>query len=284
MTSLNDIKIKCADSYEITATVYIPSNIKGAIMLAPATGIKRRLYTSFATFLKDNGYGVITFDNQGIGDSKNGKIKNSRASLVSWGQLDMTAVFTSLKSYFPNVKYHLVGHSAGGQLVGLMDGATELTSIFNVACSSGSLSNLKYPYKFKAHFLMSFFIPLNNLFFGYANNQWLGMGEPLPKKCAQQWADWCNGKGYVKNYLDTNHLKHHYNELKCTSLWINATDDDIANNENVKDMIRVFPNLKTTTQTLNPIEYELKEIGHMKFFSKSSKKLWDIAIDWLEKN
>lgn len=284
MTPFNDIKIMCTNGYELTATLYSPSNLKGAVMIAPATGIKRQFYTSFASFLADNGYGVITFDNQGIGDSQNENLKNSNASLISWGQSDMSAVFESLKSHFSNVKYHLVGHSAGGQLVGLMDGVTELTSVFNVACSSGSISNIKYPFKLKAHFLMTYFIPLSNLLFGFTNTQWMGMGEPLPKKCAQQWADWCKSTGYVKTYLDTNNIKHFYNELKCPSLWINATDDSIANNENVKDMLRVFPNLNATTLTLDPKERDLKEIGHMRFFSKRSKKVWAIAIDWFATN
>jgi predicted alpha/beta hydrolase len=228
MTNGTDIKIKCAGDYELAATIFIPLKFKGAIMIAPATGIKRQFYHSFASFLADNGYGVITFNNQGIGDSKNGDLKNSNASLLSWGQSDMSFVFATLKIEFPNVKYHLVGHSAGGQLPGLMIGATELTSIFNFACSSGSLRNMKYPFKLSALFFMNWFIPFNNLLFGYTNSQWIGMGEPLPKQVAQQWSEWCNGTGYIKTYLDRNRVTHFYDELKCDSLWVNATDDKIA--------------------------------------------------------
>lgn len=279
---MEDIQIICSDNSELAATIFnSATKLKGAIMIAPATGIRRKFYYSFATFLAENGYGVITFDNQGIGNSTSGNLKNSKASLVSWGQCDMSAVFASLKTHFPNVKYHLIGHSAGGQLVGLMNGATELTSIFNVSCSSGSIRNMKYPFKLTAQFFMHCFIPLNNLLWGYTNAQWIGMGDTLPQKVAQQWADWCKGTGYVKNYLDTTNDKHFYNELQCPSLWISSMDDDITSDENVKDMARVFPNLKITLQTLNPKDYGLKEIGHMNFFSKDYKQLWNITLDWL---
>jgi predicted alpha/beta hydrolase len=68
------------------------------------------------------------------------------------------------------------------------------------------------------------------------------------------------------------------------SIWVNATDDDIANNANVADMLSVFPKLKAQTLTLNPHDYGLKEIGHMKFFSKKSDGLWPLALNWLNKH
>jgi hypothetical protein len=34
--------------------------------------------------------------------------------------------------------------------------------------------------------------------------------------------------------------------------------------------------------TLDPAKDGLKEIGHMKFFSKQQKVLWQIAVDWID--
>lgn len=183
MTNHTNIKIPCAGSLEVAATIFIPQNLKGAIMIAPATGIKRQFYFSFASFLAHNGYGVITYDNQGIGDSLNGNLKQSNADLISWGQKDMTCVFDELKTHFPHTKYHVIGHSAGGQLLGLMNGATEVASVFNFACSSGSLKNMKYPFKFTALFFMNAFIPVNNLLLGFTNATWIGMANHCPKVC-----------------------------------------------------------------------------------------------------
>lgn len=276
------VDIKCADGYKLSAMLFEPDHLKAAVMIAPATGIKKTFYYSFASFLAENGYGVICFDNRGIGASGDGSISKSEASLVSWGKLDMTAALETLKSNFPNTDYHLIGHSAGGQLVGLMDNAMDLKSVFNIACSSGCLRNMEYPFRLKAVFFMNYFIPFSNLLFGHTKSHWVNMGEPLPKKVAAQWSEWCNGEGYVKVELDKAVLKHNYDTLMFPSQWLYATDDDIANYKNVKDMIRVFPRIDAEIIPLKPADLGYKHIGHMGFFSSKKKDLWRYAVDWLE--
>jgi predicted alpha/beta hydrolase len=277
--------IKCSDSVELVATIYEPTiTVKGAMMMAPATGIKRQFYANFANYLANNGYGVITFDNRGIGGSLLGPVAQSTASLQCWGQKDMPAVLEHLKTIFPQTQYHLVGHSAGGQLIGLMHNAMDISSMFNFACSSGQLRNMKLSYLVQAHFFMNAFIPLSNTLFGHTKSQWVGMGEPLPKAVAKQWRQWCNGKGYVKTAFGKTVYQHCYDELTLPSLWVNAVDDDIANHANVADMMSVFPKLNGQTLTLTPSEHGLSEIGHMKFFSSKSQVLWPLALDWLDKH
>jgi predicted alpha/beta hydrolase len=278
------IKIECEDGFKLAGTLFKPKKISAALMIAPATGIKKEFYSAFANYLAENGFATLTFDNRGIGESKGNSINASNASLTNWGELDMTAALEFLKSEFPNTDYHLIGHSAGGQLVGLMKNAKEIKSMFNFASSSGSLHYSKYPFKLKSSFFLNFYIPVSNLIFGHTKSQWVGMGEPLPKNVGKEWAKWCNGKGYIKVDLDTKIKEHLYNELNFNTLWVHAIDDEIANYENVKDMIRVHPNIKSTILTLSPKEYGFKDIGHMKFFSKRRKELWSLATKWLNEN
>jgi predicted alpha/beta hydrolase len=277
-------KINCEDGFELTVTIYFPKTYKAAVIIAPATGIKRTFYNSFASFLAENGYGVICFDNRGIGDSKQGNINNGNASLINWGQQDMTAVLNQLKVEFPNTTYHLIGHSAGGQLVGLMKNAEELASMLNFASSSGSLRNMRFPFTIQAQFFLNFFIPANNFFFGKTYSQWVGMGEPLPKMVAKQWSKWCNGTGYVATTFGKEIMEHLYDNINIPSKWLFATDDNIANQANVKDMVRVYSKTKAEIVALNPTEYGFKEIGHMKFFSSKYSILWKMALDWLHQH
>lgn len=193
----------------------------------------------------------------------------------------MPAALNALQQAFPDTNYHLIGHSAGGQLVGLMPNAHQLSSIYNYACSSGCLRNMHMPYFAKAQFFMNIFIPLSNLLLGYTKSQLMGMGEPLPKAAAQQWRQWCNGQGYIKTAFDTTVHSHYYDELEIPSMWVNSTDDDIANNDNVADMISVYSKMKAQTLTLNPKDHNLSEIGHMRFFSRKSQSLWQHTLDWL---
>jgi len=280
-----EISVICADQYPLAATTYSPKqDVKGAILIGPATGIKRQFYASFARYLAEHGYGVITFDNRGIGESISGTLKNCDASLQCWGEKDMTAVLAQLQLSFPATRYHLIGHSAGGQLIGLMPNANQLSSIFNYACSSGRIANMTSAFKYKAKFFMDIFIPFSNTLFGYTKAHWVGMGEPLPKAVAQQWREWCNGQGYVKTAFGKTIHQHYYDDLAMPSMWVNAVDDDIAINANVSDMLSVFTKLAAEKLTLTAKEHNLKEIGHMKFFSRKSQVLWPHALDWLAKH
>ena len=282
--SAKDVTITCSDQVELAATLYSPNTVpKAAIIIGPATGIKRQFYANFSSYFAEQGYGVITFDNRGIGGSLNGNIKDCEASLQCWGEQDMPTALEALKSSFPDSSYHLIGHSAGGQLIGLMHNAKELSSIYNFACSSGRLKNMKKRHWLKANFFMNFFIPVSNALFGYVKSDWVGMGEPLPKKVAKQWQEWCNGQGYVKTAFGRTIERHLYDELVTPSMWVNAVDDFIAIDENVDDMLSVFTKFNAERLTLTAQDHNLNEIGHMKFFSRKSQVLWPHTLDWLAK-
>lgn len=279
-----NVNIKCKDGFELSATLYAPNSIKAAVIMAPATGIKKGFYHSFATHLATNGYGVISFENRGIGQSTKGHINQINASLINWGRLDMPAVLKKLKASFPDQSYHVIGHSAGGQLIGLMDNSLEIKSLFNFASSSGSLRNMTYPFKLHAMFFMNVFIPLSNFLFGKTNSHWVGMGQPLPKLVAKQWRNWCNGKGYVASDFGKEIKTHLYDDLKLPSMWLYAKDDAIANLTNVKEMARVYSQSKAEVVSIDPNDLVSKQVGHMGFFSSKNKELWRYALEWLDQN
>ncbi|WP_435949713.1 alpha/beta hydrolase family protein [Psychrobacter sp. DM8] len=270
----------------LAATVYRPKvDVKAAVMMAPATGIKRQFYHNFASYLAENGFGVITFDNEGIGESLAGSLAKCDASLISWGRHDMPAVLDALQDEFPDAAFHLIGHSAGGQLIGLMPNYEAISSVFNVACSSGQIKNMDMPYKLKAMGFMDAFIPLSNLVLGYTPADKIGMGQPLPRGVARQWREWCNGAGYIKTALDKTIHNHFYNKIAMPALWLGFSDDEIANSENIDDMIRVFPNMPVEKHYLNPKDLGVSHIGHMRYFSgkthAKAPQLWQMAVDWL---
>ena len=272
----------------LAATVYRPKDeMKTAVMIAPATGIKRQFYHNFATYLAASGFGVLTFDNEGIGESLNSDLSKCDASLISWGRHDMPAVLDALQDEFPDATYHLIGHSAGGQLIGLMPNYQAIASVFNVACSSGQIKNMDMPYKLKAIGFMNAFIPLTNLTFGYTPADKIGMGEPLPRSVARQWREWCNGAGYIETAFGKSIHTHFYDEIDMPALWLGFSDDEIANSKNIDDMIRVFSKMPVEKRFFEPEEFGLNSIGHMRYFSSKTNakapQLWQMAVDWLAK-
>lgn len=281
-----ELKVSNPLGSSLAATLFSPQHgrIKGAVMIAPATGVKRRFYSAFAEHLVGHGFAVMTFDNSGIGESLSVPLKQSPTRLQDWGQQDMPAILSELMQRFPDTSYHLIGHSAGGQLIGLMPNAHLLSSIFNYASSSGSLRNMRGWFRLQAHFFMRCYIPLNNAIFGLTHADWVGMGEPLPRAVAQQWATWCKGRGYAETGFGRTIHTHHYDTIDCPGLWLSAVDDDIACSANVDDMIRVYKQMPAQRINLNPVDYGFKEIGHMNFFRRPYAVLWPLAVDWLQRH
>lgn len=274
------------DRTPLAGTLFIPNTdaIKGAVLLAPATGIKRQFYTYFCRHLAEQGYGVLSFDFEGIGESLTSAVKDCTASLQSWGEIDLTAALDTLMQKYPDVPYHLIGNSAGGQLVGLMSNAHKLTSVLNFGSSSGQLRNFAPWFKLQAHFFMNMVIPLSNVVFGHTKSQWFGMGDPLPKAVAAEWRWWCNHAGYVETAFGKTIHQHQYHQLDIPMLWLYATDDTIANSANVDDMMRVFSNSQSQKRLLKPQDFKLQEIGHMGLFKAKNKVLWPLVTEWLEQH
>ena len=287
-TDIYSLSIMTDRNRALAATVYRPKDeVKTAVMIAPATGIKRQFYHNFATYLAASGFGVLTFDNEGIGESLNSDLSKCDASLISWGRHDMPAVLDALQDEFPDATYHLIGHSAGGQLIGLMPNYQAIASVFNVACSSGQIKNMDMPYKLKAIGFMDAFIPLTNLTFGYTPADKIGMGEPLPRSVARQWREWCNGAGYIETAFGKSIHTHFYDEIDMPALWLGFSDDEIANSKNIDDMIRIFSKMPVEKRFFEPEEFGLNSIGHMRYFSSKTNakapQLWQMAVDWLAK-
>ena len=285
-TEAYSLSIMTDRNQALAATVYRPKTpVKKAVMIAPATGIKRQFYHNFATYLAEHGFGVLTFDNEGIGESLSADLAKCDASLISWGRHDMPAVLEALQDEFTDATYHLIGHSAGGQLIGLMPNSQSIASVFNVACSSGRIKNMDMPYKLKAIGFMEAFIPLTNLTLGYTPSDKIGMGEPLPRGVARQWREWCNGAGYIKTAFGKSIHTHFYDEIDMPALWLGFSDDEIANSKNMDDMIRVFTKMPVEKRFLDPKDFGVSSIGHMRYFSSRTNakapKLWQMAIDWL---
>ncbi|KAA0931239.1 alpha/beta fold hydrolase [Psychrobacter sp. ANT_H59] len=285
-TEAYSLSIMTDRNQALAATVYRPKTpVKKAVMIAPATGIKRQFYHNFATHLAEHGFGVLTFDNEGIGESLSTDLAKCDASLISWGRHDMPAVLDALQDEFTDATYHLIGHSAGGQLIGLMPNSQSIASVFNVACSSGRIKNMDMPYKLKAIGFMEAFIPLTNLTLGYTPSDKIGMGEPLPRGVARQWREWCNGAGYIKTAFGKSIHTHFYDEIDMPALWLGFSDDEIANSKNMDDMIRVFTKMPVEKRFLDPKDFGVSSIGHMRYFSSRTNakapKLWQMAVDWL---
>ncbi|MCU4420811.1 alpha/beta hydrolase family protein [Acinetobacter lwoffii] len=280
MSEFETSTLQCQDGYRLSARFYaaISETDKLPVLVCPATGITKQFYHQFCVWLQAQGYAVMVFDFRGIGDSLHGPLKNSKASIVQWGQLDIPAAIDALSTRTNAEKVILLGHSAGGQLLGIVPNHHKVAKVVAVSGSTGHVKGLKGKTKLLAPVMFNVIFPLARFTKGYGPTQAIGMGENLPKDVAREWAQFCSKPGYVINAIGKNIAPSHdyHAQITCpmTAIW--SSDDEIATEANVKDLLRLYPNAKTQIIELKPKSYAYKAIGHMLMFKKSHQNLWPV--------
>ncbi|MEG2360135.1 alpha/beta hydrolase family protein [Acinetobacter sp.] len=277
MAQFEAFTLTCKDGYSLSARFYAqraanPNSLP--VLICPATGITKQFYHSFAVWLSEQGYDVLVFDFRGIGDSLHGPLSQSSASIVQWGQLDIPAAIDTLLNKTGAEQVILLGHSAGGQLLGIVPNHNKVAKVIAVSGSTGHVRNLKGRTKLLAPLMFKAIFPVARLTLGYGPTNAIGMGENLPKDVARQWAQFCSKPGYVINAIGrTVHEDFHAAvQAPITALW--SSDDEIATEANVKDLLRLYPNAPTAMIELKPAAYGHKGIGHMLMFKTSHQNLW----------
>jgi len=276
------VVLLAADGERLAARHFAHDRPRAAVLLCSATGVRQRFYRPFATWLTEQGYAVLTFDYRGIGESLGGlHVRAIKADKQDWGQQDMPAALDWLAAAYPGIHLHLIGHSAGGQLIGLMPGHARLRSVVQVSASSGYVGNIKWPTRVAARVLLSAFIPLTVAALGYAPAKRIGWGEDLPAGVATQWARWCSSPGYVANGFGREIERHFYDEFSLPILSLSAADDPIATPANVDDLLRLFPKATIQKQVLQASHFGVPHIGHIDFFRTQMMPVWESVLPGL---
>ena len=209
---IDDISFPATDGYLLGASLFLPRGVKRhAVLINSATAVPRRIYRGFAGYLARRGCAVLTYDYRGIGDSRQKSLVGYnqpkslvgfKASMSDWAALDVTAAVAWMRERYKALPLNYVGHSFGGQALGLLANNTEVSRALLIAAQAGYWKLMAAPERYRvfAH-LSCVGIPLTE-FMGYAPG-WAGLGEDLPKGVFQQWVRWVMRPRYL---FDDPHL------------------------------------------------------------------------------
>lgn len=255
---------------------------QGAVVIAPATGVGRRFYAAFARYLSEAGFAVLTFDYRGIGGSReDGPLRRSTARMHEWGALDLDAALRLLEERFPTSPLLVVGHSVGGQVLGLAPASARLKAVLTVGAQSGYWGHWSGLGAAAMAATVFVGIPLLTRLFGVLPMRRLGQGEDLPPGVALEWARWCRHPDYVLSHAATLGGAH-YAAFRGPWLAYAISDDGYAPRAAVEALLRFYPNARGEVRTVTPAGYGASAIGHFQFFrEKFRESLWPPALDWI---
>lgn len=269
---MNKIKIETPQGNIITATQFIPEGAsKSVVLIAPATGVKQTYYYKFAAFLKSENHYVYTFDFGGIGASKTESLKTFDTTPLNWANNDLESMLQYVKKNHSGLKLTVIGHSIGGQLIGLSPSSNKIDNIILVASQTGYWKFWKGIEKLKMQLNWFVVFPLFTSLYGYFPGKKLGIMENLPKSFSNNWKTWCKSPNYLFDHIKEENL--YYKEVRCTIHSYSVFDDNYAPKDAVSWLTNKYANANINRVHLLPEDVKSKKFGHFGFFKEKSKAL-----------
>lgn len=280
----DDIVVPATDGYKLGATLFLPRGAKRrAVLINSATAVPRKVYRGFAGYLARRGAAVLTYDYRGTGDSrpKAKSLAGFKADMADWAALDVTATVRWMRERYRDLPFAYVGHSFGGQALGLIGNNAEISHALLIASQAAAWKLMASPERYRVvAFMNGIGLPLTRLL-GYTPG-WAGLGMDLPKGVFEQWTGWVRRERYL---LDDEALaaRENFPNFKGKLRALVMTDDTWATRPAVELLCSAFTSTTPEIISINPADAGAKAIGHLGFFrSEHRDTLWRGAAEWIE--
>jgi predicted alpha/beta hydrolase len=286
---IDDITVPATDGYPLAATLFLPRGAKRhAVLINSATAVPRKLYRGFAGYLAQRGCAVLTYNYRGTGDSrpqartgdKPKSLAGFKVSMSDWAALDITAAVSWMHERYKALPFAYVGHSFGGQALGLLPNNSEISRALLIAAQAGYWKLMASPERYRVYAMLNFVgLPLTRAL-GYMPGT-AGLGMDLPKDAFLQWVGWVMSPRYLfDSRLDElQNFPEYHGALRALCM----SDDPWATRPAVELLCSGFTSINPEIVTVTPAATGANRIGHMGFFRPEHRyTLWRGAAEWIE--
>ncbi len=279
------LRIPALDGFELAATLYEPcsstepSGESPVVLINSATAVRRGYYDAYARFLAAEGFTVLTYDYRGIGGSRPKRLSRFQAHMRQWGEQDMAGVLDWISLHLRPRRLLTVGHSVGGQLVGLAENNDRIDALLMVGSQSGWWGHWPLSSRYRIG-LNWFLIPLVTRIFGYLPGAF-GTKEDLPGGVAREWARWGRRRTYL---MESEERRAGFRRVRRPLLAYSFSDDDYAPRPAVEGLLDFYSEADIFHRHIRPRDIGVDAIGHFGFFrDKFRDPLWQDTAAWLKK-
>jgi len=279
--------IHCADGRELAAHWFsaldhgAPAR-RGALLISAGTGFPQTFYFKLAAYAAQRGYDALVYDYRGMGWSAPPDLAKEPARMSDWGLLDMRAALDVVARRAAGAPLATLGHSIGGQFLGLLSNHALARAHVQVATSVGYWRWEQAPFKFLAWWFWRVHGPLMLATKGYVPTGGGWSGLPLPRGVFAEWKRWCLRTTHFGPDLKTYLTDNVFAAIRAPILSVAFEDDSIATRRTVEELRKFFPNAAYDIRWYGPRDVGAA-IGHGGFFSsRFADSLWKSTFDWID--
>jgi predicted alpha/beta hydrolase len=282
------LSFRTDDGVELSALRYgQPATARGGVLIAPAMGVPQAFYAAFAQWLAGQGWLVMSFDYRGMGASRPAaharSLRGFEASIRTWAERDAAGALEALAAQLPDAKapLHWLGHSLGGQIVGLLPNHGRVHRIVTVGTGSGYWRENAPSLRRIAWLLWYGIAPAALRLAGYFPGRRLRMVGDLPEGVMRQWRAWCLHRDYLMGEGGPA-WRQRYAGVRAPILALSFTDDEFMSARSIESLHGFYSGATQTHRRIAPHQFGQRRIGHFGFFRPQHREaLWTQVAQWL---
>lgn len=278
---MEDIRFYTEDGFHLAGTLFESTQGPAAdgpvILISSATAVPRRFYRNFAQYIADNGArAVLTYDYRGVG-TRLTRAQSRKLRMSDWAVQDFPAAVRELRRRYREASLVGLGHSFGGQALGLSGVADKFARYMTISAGSGYLGFTREAARlWRGMNLVAY--PL--AFVLGRVPHWAGIGESLPFGAFNQWRRWCNSPDYFFSDPSVPQIVR-FADVRTPMMAVGFEDDPWATRQSIEALMAWYAGTSIKLQWYTPQEAGAP-IGPFGFFRKEHKEfLWPHIADWL---
>lgn len=289
-----DRLVPSSDGFPLAARLHGDlATARAGVVISPAMGVAQSYYGAFADWLAAQGFAVLSFDYRGVGASRPAAFRTSlrgfEADVVTWAERDAASALEYLAEWLDEAgpggrPVHWVGHSLGGQIVGLLpaDARARLGRIVTVGAGSGYWRENAPRLRRVAWALWYVVAPVSMALSGYFPGRRLRKVGDLPHGVMAQWRRWCLSPDYLMG--EGGHdWQRRYEAVDNPILALSFTDDEFMSRRNVESLHGFYARAPREIRRIAPCDVGVRSIGHFGFFRERFRQtLWPQVVPFLQ--
>jgi predicted alpha/beta hydrolase len=277
------VRLRCADGRELAGHWFAARDRRAVLVLNPATGFPQTFYFRLADYAAERGYDTLVYDYRGMGASAPADLASETCRMSDWGLFDMRTALATAAVRAGDLPVATLGHSVGGQFLGLLTNHALARAHVQIATSVGYWPWELAPFKYLAWWFWRVHGPLMLATKGFIPTGGGWSGLPLPRGVFEEWRRWCLRPDHFGPDLRTYLSDNVFSEIRAPLLSVGFTDDPIATRRTVAGLDAFYPNARRESRWYSPGDVGSPKIGHDGFFASRHREcLWRPVFDWLE--